>query len=101
MNKINTVIENHNLVDIWRVENPYTWHSNTKAIIFIRLDFTLTSNYLNNFVKGFKIKTGYKWDHSTVLLKELVISNSIFPYYSTKLLDCSTKRSLKKNKGLY
>ena len=48
--KINTIIDNNDITDIWRTLNlnvkQYTWHSNTKPTIFCRLDYFLVSNNL-------------------------------------------------------
>ena len=69
-NKINDITETHNLIDIWRVHHPnksqYTWHSNTKPIIFSRLDYFLISDNLSNYTLSCNIKSSYKSDHSLV-----------------------------------
>lgn len=51
--KLNTLIENNDLHDIWRLNFPnkmkFTWHSNTKQTIFCRLDYIfISSNLINN-----------------------------------------------------
>ena len=70
--KLNTIINTNSLTDIWRVQHPntnkYTWHSNTKPIIFSRLDYFLISNNLVNFVSKTEIKSGYNTDHSIITL---------------------------------
>lgn len=68
--KLNTIIENNELSDIWRMKHPnskqFTWHSNTKPTIFCRLDYFLAStNILNNIIKC-NITTGIRSDHSLV-----------------------------------
>ena len=55
-NKINTIINNNDIHDIWRILNPdtrhYTWHSNHKPPIYSRLDyFLVSSNILNSITK--------------------------------------------------
>ena len=66
------MIFNYGLIDIWREKNPntyqYTWHSNSRPVIFSRLDYFLISNYLLNTLPKCQIKPGYKTDHSTVIL---------------------------------
>lgn len=68
---LNLMIE-CNLVDVWREmnieKNQYTWrrkNTNKKS----RLDFFLISESLFVDVQETKIQTGYKTDHSLVLLK--------------------------------
>ena len=43
MEKINSIIENNDIHDIWRILNPhyfnYTWHSNHKPHVFSRHDY--------------------------------------------------------------
>ena len=62
----------HDLVDTWRLQHPdklqFTWHSNTKPSIYSRLDYFLISDNLLNYISKFKIKPGYKSDHSIVEL---------------------------------
>ena len=69
-NKLKSILELHNLIDIWRVYHPnkkqFTWHSNTKPHIFSRLDYFLISDNLSNYTISSKIKAGYKTDHSLV-----------------------------------
>ena len=69
-NEINDITETHNLIDIWRVHHPnnsqYTWRSNTKPIIFSRLDYFLISDNLSNYTLSCNIKSSYKSDHSLV-----------------------------------
>jgi hypothetical protein len=71
--KLNTLIENNDLHDIWRLNFPnkmkFTWHSNTKPTIFCRLDyFLISSNLINNSKKCY-ISTGYCSDHSPVVFE--------------------------------
>ena len=47
-------------------KTQFTWHSNTKPVIFSILDYILISNNLVNFTSSTKIKAGYKSDHSIV-----------------------------------
>ena len=68
--KINNILENNDINDIWRLLNPnlkhYTWHSNTKPTIFCRLDYFLVSSNLVNIITNCKITTGFRSDHSLV-----------------------------------
>jgi len=70
---LNNIIENYNLIDIWRTVNPnerkFTWHSNTKPTIFCRLDYFLISESLCNIIDTCNIKPGFMTDHSIVELK--------------------------------
>ena len=70
--KLNTIINTNSLIDIWRVQHPntnkYTWHSNTRPVIFSRLDYFLITNNLVNFVNKSEIKSGYNTDHSIITL---------------------------------
>ena len=69
-NKINNIIVNYDLSDIFRTKNPtakvYTWHSNTHPPIFCRLDYFLISNNILNAVSDCQIHPGYRSDHSIV-----------------------------------
>ena len=66
------IIQTHNLVDIWRIQNPdkhqFTWHSNSRPTVFCRLDYFLISDNLTNFVSQNNIKPGYNTDHSLIRL---------------------------------
>ena len=68
--KINSILENNDINDIWRILNPdirhYTWHSNTRPTIFCRLDYFLVSSNLVNMIHKCKITTGFRSDHSLV-----------------------------------
>ena len=68
--KINTIIENNDINDIWRTLNPnikhYTWHSNTKPTVFCRLDYFLVSTNLVNIITKCTITSGFRSDHSLV-----------------------------------
>ena len=83
--KINTIIELHDLVDTWRIHNPdklqFTWHSNTKLSIYSRLDYFLISDNLLNYVLKSNIKPGYKSDHSIVELNFDFIQQKRGPGY--------------------
>lgn len=70
--RLNNILENNDLHDIWRLSNPqtksYTWHSNTKPPIFCRLDYFLVSQNLINTISNCNISPGYRSDHSFVNL---------------------------------
>ena len=67
--KVLDLINNLNLVDAWRVENPdtrrYTWRRST-PLQQSRLDFFLISEDLVPFMKHIDILPGYKTDHSLI-----------------------------------
>ena len=68
--KINSLMINYDLNDIWRIFNPdlsrFTWHSNHKPPIFCRLDYFLTSSNVINKTTKCKITSGIRSDHSLV-----------------------------------
>ena len=68
--KLKSLIENYDLVDVWRLHHPdsrqFTWHSSTKPIIFCRLDYFLVSSNLINHLVQCNITTGIRSDHSMV-----------------------------------
>ena len=69
--KINSIISNNDITDIWRLLNPtsrhYTWHSNHRPPIFCRLDYFLVScNLVNYSITKCKISVGIRSDHSIV-----------------------------------
>ena len=68
--KINRLINEYELNDIWRVFNNdtehFTWHSNHKPPIFCRLDYFLTSSNIINKTSKCNITTGIRSDHSLV-----------------------------------
>ena len=71
-NKLFRLIENYDLVDIWRVLHPdskqFTWHSNSRPPIFCRLDYFLVSTNISNRIKKSNITTNIRSDHSLVYL---------------------------------
>ncbi|CAH3178682.1 unnamed protein product, partial [Porites lobata] len=60
------------LVDIWRIKNPtkksFTWGQNS-PMVFFRLDYWLISNSLYDSVTGTDIIPAIKTDHSAILLE--------------------------------
>ena len=104
-NKLNSILDLHNLVDVWRILNPtklkYTWHSNTKPPIFCRLDYFIVSDDLLNKCIKCKIKPGYKSDHSIVILTIDFIQQPKGPGYfklnNTLLLENEYKETIKTN----
>ena len=83
--KLNNIIQNNDVNDIWRILNPetlqYTWHSNHKPPIFCRLDFFLVSNNIVNSIKECKITTGIRSDHSIVYFNIIVDNQPRGPGY--------------------
>ena len=63
-----------NLVDIWRIRNPdkrqYRWchDGNQKGISTSRIDMMLISGCYSDSVLDCKIKSGFKMDHSLVMM---------------------------------
>jgi len=101
---LNKIIDENNLIDVWRMHNPnkcqFTWHSNGKPTIFSRLDFFLITDTLCNITKNCIIQTGYKTDHSSVILKMNFISQKRGPGYfkiNNSLLLNTEYKSLIKN----
>ena len=101
--KLKSIVNTSNLVDIWRILNPeklkFTWHSNTKPIIFCRLDYFLISENLVNAIKSAKIKAGYKSDHSIIDISFDFIKVEKGPGYfklnNSLLLDNNYQTSIK------
>ena len=64
-NELLSVMENYDLVDVWRVMNPnvrrYTWHSRGLSS---RLDYILLSEHLLNNMRKCDINPGLLSDHS-------------------------------------
>lgn len=71
MDKVNEIIDTFDLIDIWRVCNPflrqYTWRQN-KPLIQSRLDYWLISDSMQDLVNSVKIKPAIKTDHSAIFL---------------------------------
>lgn len=83
--KIRQIIDQFNLIDIWRNKHPtlkqYTWHSSHKPPIFSRLDYFLISDNIVNSIVSSEHKISYKSDHSIVVLELDVFSISRGPGY--------------------
>ena len=83
--KINTIIQNNDINDIWRTLNPnakqYTWHLNTIPTIFCRLDYFLVSSNLVNVITKCNITTGFRSDHSLVYFNLIIDNQPIGPGY--------------------
>ena len=103
--KIKSIVNTSKWEDIWRILNPdklkYTWHWNTKPIIFYRLDYLLISENLVNAIKSAKIKAGYKSDHSIIDISFDFIKVQKGPGYfklsNSLLLDKDYQNSIKNN----
>ena len=71
LKKLESIMENLDLVDIWRIQNPdtkrYTWRRKNPDIQ-CRLDFFLISSSLYTDISETDILPGYKTDHSLVTL---------------------------------
>jgi len=68
--RINKLLADNELIDVWRIKNPdtkmYNWHSNTNPPIFCRLDYFFVSINIVNAVSDCSISYGFKTDHSVV-----------------------------------
>ena len=68
-NRLKNIIENYNLVDIWRDKNNekrmYTW-SQPNPLVRCRLDYFLTSSNMVRHVKNVKILPSIKTDHNII-----------------------------------
>ena len=79
LNVLNNILENFDLVDIWRVRNPsakrFTWRQR-KPLVQCRLDFWLISNALQDLIVKTDIVSAISTDHSAinVFLRSLVDS---------------------------
>ena len=69
---VKSIIENQELVDPWRNNNPlqqqFTWFQHN-PVKMSRLDFFLISSDLMNITEKVMIKSGYRSDHSLVILR--------------------------------
>ena len=67
------LIEDYQLVDIWRQRNPkselFTFHTRGGELIQSRLDFWLLSGFLSPFVKHCEIRPSIKTDHSMITMQ--------------------------------
>ena len=70
--KVSEMIENFNLVDVWRICNPngkkYTWRQHT-PVKQSRIDYFLVSDELYSVMKTTKIIPGYRTDHSAIVFE--------------------------------
>ena len=68
--KVSEMIENFDLVDPWRICNPYdkkyTWRQRT-PVKQSRIDYFLVSEDLYSVMKSTKIIPGYRTDHSAIV----------------------------------
>lgn len=103
--KLKTLIDDHNLVDIWRKKHPnlkqYTWHSSHKPPIFSRLDYFLISDNLIHSALSSEQKVSYKSDHSIVLINidttNLTRGPGYFKLNNSLLLDTKYQDVIKKS----
>ena len=81
--------------------SKFTWHSNTKPIIFCRLDYFLISENLVNAIKSAKIKAGYKSDHSIIDISfdfiKVLKGPGYFKLNNSLLLDSNYQNNIKNN----
>lgn len=70
LRQINSIVEDHNLQDIWRVKHPqsrrFTWHQHTKRI-FSRLDYWYISTGLQYHSQSVDIIPMIRTDHSAIV----------------------------------
>ena len=71
VSKIEAIIDEYDLCDIWRVQNPkihrFTWRA-TNPLIQRRLDYFLISNSLQFYVLSTEIHSAISTDHSAIIL---------------------------------
>lgn len=72
-NVVLNLLEEDNFIDVWRVMNEntrkYTWCSLNPSKKQARLDYFLVSEYLFQYVMDSDIVSGYRSDHSGIVLK--------------------------------
>ena len=101
--KLKQIINANNLIDIWRAQHPnklqFTWHSNTRPIIFSRLGYFLISETLVNFINNSVIKPGYNTDHSLISLNidfiKLEKGPGVFKLNNSILLESEYQNKIK------
>ena len=104
-NKLSSIIDEFDLVDIWRSKHPsskkYTWHSSSKPPIFCRLDYFLISDNLINNVISCEHGTSYRSDHSPVILNVNLTNIKRGPGYfklnNSFILDNEYQECIRKN----
>ena len=76
---LNFIIEECDLVDIWRAQHPevlqYTFRCMSPERIFTRLDFFLVSTCFANSIEKSWIAPGYLSDHSNIHVKFKTVNN--------------------------
>ena len=77
---IDCLRDEHDLVDIWRIQNPsskgFTWSQNLPKIL-CRLDYWLISNNLQDSVSVTNIIPAIKTDHAAISLDFNISRNHI------------------------
>ena len=94
INYLNEIMEQDDLCDIWRIQNPdkrqYTWRQKT-PFIQRRLDFYLISNSLQSIIHKTSIISSTATDHSAIKLEvlspEQVFSGPSHWRFNVSLLD--------------
>ena len=79
INKIESIMAENDLCDIWRLQNEntrqYTWRS-FNPLVQRRLDYYLISNHLQPLVTSSKICNAISLDHSAILLSIRTLSDT-------------------------
>ena len=94
INYLNEIMEQDDLCDIWRIQNPdkrqYTWRQKT-PFIQRRLDFYLISNSLQSIIHKTSIISSTATDHSAIKLEvlspEQIFSGPSHWRFNVSLLD--------------
>ena len=85
------IMDNLNLIDIWRVQHPdtnqYTWRRRNPNAIHCRLDMFLVSDTLHGCVDKSTITSSYRSDHSLIAIQCIFSEISRGPGYWK--LNCS------------
>ena len=100
-NKLINIMDDLDLVDIWRENNPdshtYTWHGPYKKMS--RLDYFLVSTDIGQICNTSKIKPGYRSDHSLILIgiqfTNINRGKGTWKFNNSLLLDEEYKRAVK------
>ena len=97
--KVLSIIDNYDLFDIWRINNPskrnYTWKSSYAPKKMGRLDFFLVTDDIQNIASSSNILSGYRTDHSMIsiilVLNEQKRGKGFWKFNTSLLFDTEYK----------
>ena len=82
-------------------KKQYTWHSNTKPVIFCRVDYFLISENIINYTNKTQIKPGYNTDHSLISMEldfvKIDRGPGVFKMNNSVLLESEYQRQIRQN----